>query len=502
MVLIWDMAETKYIFITQSEGASCVKGVMASSIAALMQSCSYSVTVKKLNACLNVDTDGRGERFVTADGCETDMELGRYERFTGVETSGVNLITAGRVYQNVINRERRGDYHGETVRVIPHVTDEIKRCVSAAANSGKSDFVVVELGGVIGDVETLPFVEALRQMKNDSEDGCVWIHMAGECEVQGVQPDIMIVPTELGAADNEKVFQLRNDVATIYEMPLLLHDVAEMVQRKAGMEEIRVPRQEEWKTLVQRINEATETVTIGIVGADGENDEAYCSLKELLLCAAVHQGRKLDLCHIDAAYLHEGNVDEMLGLLDGVVIAPDRGRQGFEGKMVAAKWCRMHDATTLGIAEGMHCMVIEYARNILGLQEANSTEIEARTPHNVIDMMTEQKSRVGMWGVKRMGAGRTNLKGDSVIARAYGAELIQERHCHSFELNNGYCNALEEVGMICVGINPESALVDAVEVKANAWYVGVQFRTEFNGTAFNPNPLLMDFVREIKSKKK
>lgn len=509
------MAETRYIFITQSEGVSHVRGVMASSIAMLLQSCGYSVAVMKLNVCLNTDTDGQSEIFVTADGCETDIELGRYERFTGIETSSANIVTAGKVYQNVINRGRRGDYQGDCVRVVPHVTDEIKRNVCALSNSAKSDFLVVELGGVAGELDTLPFVEALRQLKNELEQSCVWMHVAhiDNMQMQGIQPDVMILQAEQELLPEERetvamqcgvdenyVFQPCGE-AIIYEMPLLLKDVAEVVQRKVGVDEIRFPQLAEWNDLVQRINEATENVTIGIVGTGIDKEDVYCSLKESLQCVAAHQDRKLNVCYVEATFIHDGNVEEMLGELDGVIIAPD-GKQGFEGKIVATKWCREHDMITLGIAEGMHCMAIEYARNVLGIQEANSTEIDARTPHNIIDMMMEKKNRANMWGAKRVGVYSCNLIENTTIGQAYGLVKIKERHCHSFELNNSYCDAFEQLGMICAGVNTESGLIESIESRDNTWYVGVQFRPEFAGTALNPNPLLMDFVKEIKTRKK
>ena len=526
--------ETRYIFVTGGVVSSLGKGIISSSIARLLLSRGFNVTIQKFDPYINIDPGTlnpyeHGECYVTADGHEADLDLGHYERFTNIKTSRANNITTGRVYQSVIDKERRGDYLGKTVQIIPHITDEIKRNVKLLGSTGKYDFVITEIGGTVGDIESLPFLEAVRQLRWEMGSQCVCVHLtyvpfiraAKELKTKptqhsvkqlqqvGIQPDVLVLRTEqtIPAAMCRKVALFCNvspeavvqsvDAPTIYEVPLMMH---EQGLDKIILEKTHTPYQGEpdlvkWNKFLDHMRGAKESVKIGLVGKYVELQDAYKSIDESLLQACTYHDHKLDLRYIGAERLTDGNVDEQLGDLDGVIVAPGFGQRGTEGKYVALKWCREHDMPTFGICLGMQCMVIEFARNVLGMAEANSVEMDPHTPYNVIDLMEEQKSITNMGGTMRLGAYACHLREGSKVAKAYGKLDIEERHRHRFEFNDDFRAQFEAAGMQCVGENPGTKLVEVVELPDKKWYIGTQYHPEYSSTVLNPHPLFMDFIR-------
>ena len=520
--------------------SSLGKGIISSSLARLLLSRGFTVTIQKFDPYINIDPGTlnpyeHGECYVTVDGHETDLDLGHYERFTNIETTRANNLTSGRIYQSVINKERRGDYLGKTVQVVPHITDEIKRRVKALGLTGKYDFVITEIGGTIGDMESLPYIEAMRQLKWEMKQDCVCIHLTyvpyiraakelktkptqhsvKQLQSHGIQPDILVLRTEhdVPADMRKKIASFCNvdvdaviqsiDVPTIYEVPLKLHEqhFEEIVLRKTGTAFDGEPDLAQWNSFLEHLYNATEELKIGLVGKYVELQDAYKSISESLLHATTYHDQKLDLRYISSEKLNDGNVEEMMKDLDGVIIAPGFGSRGVEGKFVALKWCREYDMPTFGICLGMQSMVIEFARNVLGLKEANSTEMDPKTPYNVIDLMEEQKTITNMGGTMRLGAYQCKLAEGSVAAKAYGTLTISERHRHRFEFNNDYREQFEAAGMRCVGVNPETNLVEVVEIPEKTWFVGTQYHPEYNSTVLRPNPLFMDFIRAVLEKK-
>ena len=532
--------ETKYIFVTGGVVSSLGKGIISSSIARLLLSRGFEVTIQKFDPYINIDPGTlnpyeHGECYVTVDGHEADLDLGHYERFTNIKTTRANNITTGRVYQSVIDKERRGDYLGKTVQIIPHITDEIKRCVKLLGNNGQYDFVITEIGGTVGDIESLPFLEAVRQLRWELGNQCVVVHLtyvpsikaAGELKTKptqhsvkqlqqvGIQPDVLVLRTEkeIPAAMCRKVAQFCNvspnavtqsiDVPSIYEVPLMMHrqKLDQIILQKTGTPFEGEPDLKKWNHFLDKLRNASGEVKIGLVGKYVELQDAYKSIDESLLQACTYHDRKLKITYISSERLHDDNAAERLAGHDGIIVAPGFGQRGIEGKFAALKWCRENDIPTLGICLGMQCMVIEFARNVLGLHDANSIEMDPHTAHNVIDLMDEQKSITNMGGTMRLGAYACHLRPDTIVARAYGRLDIEERHRHRFEFNNEYRQAFENAGMACVGENPETNLVEVVEVPANTWYVGTQYHPEYSSTVLNPHPLFMDFVRAAIKKK-
>ena len=526
--------ETRYIFVTGGVVSSLGKGIISSSIARLLLARGYKVTIQKFDPYINIDPGTlnpyeHGECYVTVDGHEADLDLGHYERFTNIKTTRANNVTTGRVYQSVIDKERRGDYLGKTVQIVPHITDEIKRCVMHLSAGGEYDFVITEIGGTVGDIESLPFLEAVRQLKWELGRKCVCVHLtyvpfiraAAELKTKptqhsvkalqqvGIQPDVLVLRTEREIPEPmcRKVAQFCNvsadsvtqsvDVSTIYEVPLMMHrqKFDTIILEKTGLPSDGEPDLTKWNDFLEHMRNADKEVKIGVVGKYVELQDAYKSIDESLLQACTYNDRRLNLRYVSSERLTDGNVDTQLADLDGVVVAPGFGQRGTEGKFVALKWCREHNVPTLGICLGMQCMVIEYARNVLGLADANSVELDPRTPSNVIDLMEEQKSITNMGGTMRLGAYSCRLKAGSKVAKAYGTEMIEERHRHRYELNNEYRQALENAGMMCVGENPQTGLVEVVEVPSLKWYVGTQYHPEYSSTVLNPHPLFMDFIR-------
>ena len=536
------MAHTKYIFVTGGVVSSLGKGIIAASLGKLLQARGYKVTIQKLDPYINIDPGTlnpyeHGECYVTVDGHEADLDLGHYERFLNVHTTRANNLTTGRIYQSVINKERKGDYLGKTVQVVPHITDEIKLNIKQLGTKYKYDFVITEIGGTVGDIESLPFIESVRQLKWELGKNCVCVHLtyvpyiaaAKEFKTKptqhsvkqlqefGVQPDILVLRTEHELSQNilNKVALFCNvssdaviqsiDVPTIYEVPLMLEKqkMDEVVLRKAGLEVGSEPDMTEWNRFLKLKSEATETVKIGLVGKYVELQDAYKSIDESLLQAAIYNGRKLDLHLFHSEKITEENVAEQLKDMDGLLIAPGFGQRGIEGKFIASKFARENDVPCLGICLGMQCMVIEFARNVLGMKDANSTEMDPTTTHPVIDLMEGQKTITNMGGTMRLGAYDCDLLPGSKVAAAYGKEHIEERHRHRFEFNDEYKHKFENAGMKCVGTNPESGLVEVVEIPTLKWFIGVQYHPEYSSTVINPNPLFVSFVKAaIDNKKK
>ena len=526
--------ETKYIFVTGGVVSSLGKGIISSSLARLLLSRGYRVTIQKFDPYINIDPGTlnpyeHGECYVTVDGHEADLDLGHYERFTNTQTTRANNVTTGRIYQSVIDKERHGDYLGKTVQIIPHITDEIKRNVKLLGNTGKFDFVITEIGGTVGDIESTPYLEAVRQLRWELGKNALCVHLtyvpylkaAKELKTKptqhsvkmlqqvGIQPDVLVLRTEkdVPIGMRRKVAQFCNvdteavvqsiDASTIYEVPLLMHaqHMDEIVLRKMGVEPDGEPDLSAWNDFLHRLQNATEEIRIGLVGKYVELQDAYKSISESLSHAAAYSGRKLKLIYIHSEKLNESNVDEQLEPLDGIIVAPGFGQRGIEGKFVALKWAREHDVPTFGICLGMQCMVIEYARDVLGMDGANSTEMDPQTKYNVIDLMEEQKSISNLGGTMRLGAYDCELKPDSKVAKAYGKTLISERHRHRFEFNEEFRSRFEESGMRCVGENPKTHLVEVVELPEKRWFVGTQYHPEYQSTVLHPNPLFLDFMK-------
>ena len=525
--------ETKYIFVTGGVVSSLGKGIIASSLACLLKARGFRVTIQKFDPYINIDPGTlnpyeHGECYVTVDGHEADLDLGHYERFTDIATTRANNVTTGRIYQSVIDKERRGDYLGKTVQIIPHITDEIKRSVMALGKTGRFDFVITEIGGVVGDIESLPFLEAVRQLRWELEDNALCVHLtyvpyiaaAKELKTKptqhsvkqlqqlGIQPDVLVLRTEhdIPAEMRAKIARFCNvspgavvqskDAPSIYRIPVLMHEqgLDDIVLRKMHAPLDKEPDMAPWHDFLANMETASEPVTIGLVGKYVELQDAYKSINEALFQAATYAGRRLDLRYIHSEKLTPENVSEQLAGLDGVIVAPGFGHRGIDGKFTALEWCRTHDVPTFGICLGMQCMVIEFARNVLGLTDANSTEMDPSTPHKVIDLMEEQKSIHNMGGTMRLGAYDCCLRPGSRVAEAYGRTDISERHRHRFEFNGSYRDRFEQAGMMCVGENPDTRLVEVVEIPGKRWFIGTQYHPEYQSTVLHPSPLFRSFV--------
>ncbi len=535
------MAETKYIFVTGGVVSSLGKGIISSSIGKLLQARGYNITIQKFDPYINIDPGTlnpyeHGECYVTVDGMETDLDLGHYERFTGIQTTKANSLTTGRIYKAVIDKERHGDYLGKTIQVVPHITDEIKRNVKLLGKKYHYDFVITEIGGTIGDIESAPFMEAIRQLKWELGKNAINIHLtyvpylraAGELKTKptqhsvkelqsvGIQPDVLILRTEKHLEQNilKKVASFCNvdldcviqseDLPSIYEVPVNMQkqglDTA--ILRKMGEPIGETPTLGPWREFLDRRNKATETVNIALVGKYDLQD-AYKSIRESLSHAGTYNDHKVNITFVNSEHLTDDNVAEKLAGQDGVVICPGFGQRGIEGKIVAAHYTRTHDIPTFGICLGMQMIVIEFARNVLGYADANSREMDEKTPHNVIDIMEEQKNITNMGGTMRLGAYECVLKQGSRVFNIYKKEHIQERHRHRYEFNNDFQKEFEKAGMMCVGRNPESDLVEIVEIPGLKWYIGTQFHPEYQSTVLHPHPLFVDFVKTaIENKKK
>lgn len=533
LIYIITVAETKYIFVTGGVVSSLGKGIISSSIGKLLQARGYNITIQKFDPYINIDPGTlnpyeHGECYVTVDGMETDLDLGHYERFTGIQTTKANSLTTGRIYKAVIDKERRGDYLGKTIQVVPHITDEIKRNVKSLGQKYHYDFVITEIGGTIGDIESAPFMEAIRQLKWELGKNAINIHLtyvpylraAGELKTKptqhsvkelqsvGIQPDVLILRTEKHLEEPvlKKVANFCNvdldcviqseDLPSIYEVPINMQNqgLDTAILRKMGEPIGEKPSLGPWRAFLERRNNAKDTVNIGLVGKYDLQD-AYKSIRESLSHAGTYNDRKVNITFINSEYLTEDNVAEKLEGQDGILICPGFGQRGIEGKIVAAHYCRTHNIPTFGICLGMQMMVIEFARNVLGYADANSREMDEKTPHNVIDIMEEQKNITNMGGTMRLGAYECVLRQGSRVFDIYKKEHIQERHRHRYEFNNDFQKEYERAGMQCVGRNPESDLVEIVEIPGMKWYIGTQFHPEYQSTVLHPHPLFVDFIK-------
>ena len=527
------MADTKYIFVTGGVVSSLGKGIISSSIGKLLQARGYNITIQKFDPYINIDPGTlnpyeHGECYVTVDGMETDLDLGHYERFTGIQTTRANSLTTGRIYKAVIDKERRGDYLGKTIQVIPHITDEIKRNVKLLGTRYKYDFVITEIGGTVGDIESTPFLEAIRQLKWELGSNALCVHLtyvpylkaADELKTKptqhsvkellsiGIQPDILVLRTEKHLSDGirRKVAAFCNvdfdaviqseDLPSIYDVPINMQaqGLDSVILRKMNEPVGETPTLGPWRNFIDKLRRATEEVHIGLVGKYDLQD-AYKSIRESLSQAGTYNDHKTVLHFINSEKLTDANVAEQIAGMDGVVICPGFGHRGIEGKIVAARYTRTHDIPTFGICLGMQMMVIEFARNVLGYSDANSREMDEKTPHNVIDIMEEQKNITNMGGTMRLGAYECVLKQGSRVLDIYKKTHIQERHRHRYEFNNHYVKEYERHGMQCTGINPESELVEIVEIPGLKWYIGTQFHPEYQSTVLHPHPLFLDFIK-------
>ncbi len=537
--------DTKYIFVTGGVVSSLGKGIISASIGKLLQARGYKVTIQKFDPYINIDPGTlnpyeHGECYVTEDGFETDLDLGHYERFTGIHTTRDNSITTGRIYKTVIDRERHGDYLGKTIQVVPHITDEIKRrMLRSSEKEIEYDFVITEVGGTIGDIESAPFMEAIRQLRWQLGRDAVCVHLTyvpylkaadelktkptqhsvKELQSMGIQPDILVLRTErhLDDALRTKVASFCNvdlecvvqseDMSSIYEVPVNMQrqglDAA--ILRKIGIPVGETPHMKPWHDFLEKQRKATREIHVALVGKYDLQD-AYKSIRESLNLAGTYNDVKTKIHFVNSEEVTKDRVAVLLDGMAGVIICPGFGQRGIEGKIIAAEYCRTHDKPTFGICLGMQMMVIEFARNVLGYKDAHSCEMSADTNHPVIDLMEEQKSITQMGGTMRLGAYDCELREGSKVMEAYAAvphcqfsihhsQLIKERHRHRYEFNNKYKEEYETAGMKCVGINPAANLVEIVEIPEKQWYIGTQFHPEYSSTVLHPHPLFMSFIK-------
>ncbi len=525
---------TKYIFVTGGVTSSLGKGIISASLAKLLQARGYSVTIQKLDPYINIDPGTlnpyeHGECYVTEDGAETDLDLGHYERFLDIPTSQANNITTGRIYQAVINKERRGDYLGETVQVIPHITDEIKHRIRLLGDQGKYDFLITEIGGTVGDIESLPYIETIRQLRWELGNNCLVIHLtlvpylaaAKELKTKptqhsvktmleyGVQPDILVCRTEKPLNDNirNKIALFCNvdassviesiDTNSIYKVPMLMQEekLDTVVLKKIKMSAKKMPSMKSWRQFIRKLESPAKQVNIGLVGKYTELMDAYKSIIESLIHAGTANNCKVNLTMIHSEQVNSDNVAKQMSGLTGLIVAPGFGDRGIEGKIAAIEYVRKNNIPFFGICLGMQCAMIEFARNVIGLPEAHSTEMDPDTPEPVIDIMKEQKKVAVKGGTMRLGAYPCQLAKNSRAAKIYNTDLISERHRHRYEFNNQYLESFAAKGMLASGVNPETNLVEIVELAGHPWFVGVQFHPEYKSTVAKPHPLFIDFVR-------
>ena len=525
---------TKYIFVTGGVSSSLGKGIIAASLAKLLQAQGYRTTIQKLDPYINIDPGTlnpyeHGECYVTDDGAETDLDLGHYERFLNVPTSQANNVTTGRIYQSVIDKERRGEFLGKTVQVIPHITDEIKHRVQILGKSGDYDIVITEIGGTVGDIESLPYVEAVRQLKWEmGNENALVIHLtlipylsaAGELKTKptqhsvktlmesGVQADILVCRTEHKLSDNirTKLARFCNvkkeaviesiDASTIYDVPnLMLNEGLDKVVLEQLNLKNHTPDLSSWNNFLEKLKNPQNEVVIGLIGKYVELQDSYKSILEAFIHAGASNEVKVKVESIHSEYLQSENIVSKLAHLDGVLVAPGFGERGIEGKIEAIRYVREHQIPFFGICLGMQMATIEFSRNVLGLQNANSSEMDPHTPHPVIDIMEAQKKVTKKGGTMRLGAWNCDLLKDTKIASIYNTASIMERHRHRYEFNNTYKTQLENAGMKATGFNPETRLVEVIEIPSHPWFVGVQYHPEYKSTVANPHPLFLAFIK-------
>ncbi len=524
----------KYVFVTGGVTSSLGKGIVSASLAKLLQARGLRVTIQKFDPYINVDPGTlnpyeHGECFVTEDGAETDLDLGHYERFLNIFTSQANNVTTGRIYQTVINKEREGAYLGKTVQVIPHITDEIKRRMKLLGDSGNYDIVITEIGGTVGDIESLPYIEAVRQLQWEMpEEDLIVVHLtlipylkaAKELKTkptqhsvkllssEGVFPDIIVCRTEQPITDEikRKIALFCNvkpdavieamDASSIYEVPLIMMDekLDEIVLKKLEIKNYKQPELEKWKAFLNKLKNPTAKITIGLIGKYVELQDAYKSILESFVHAGAVNECKVQVQYIHSEFITEDNVGEKLAGLDGLLVAPGFGHRGIEGKITAVKYAREKGLPFFGICLGMQMAVIEFARNILGIKEAHSTEMDPNSSEPVIDMMEEQKKVSMKGGTMRLGSFACDLKKDSLAHKIYGSNSVNERHRHRYEFNNKYLDHFEKNGMIASGRNPQTGLVEIMEINNHPFFIGVQYHPELKSTVENPQPIFVHFV--------
>ncbi|WP_339876079.1 CTP synthase [Olleya marilimosa] len=535
-------SETKYIFVTGGVTSSLGKGIIAASLAKLLQAQGYRTTIQKLDPYINVDPGTlnpyeHGECYVTDDGAETDLDLGHYERFLNVPTSQANNVTTGRIYQSVINRERKGEFLGKTVQVIPHITDEIKHRIQILGNSGDYDIVITEIGGTVGDIESLPYIEAVRQLKWDlGDNNALVIHLtlipyltaAGELKTKptqhsvktlmesGVQADILVCRTEhelpsdlkrklaLFCNVREEAIIQSIDASTIYDVPNMMLDegLDKVVLKKLALNS-DVPDLTRWNEFLKRHKNPKSEITIGLIGKYVELQDSYKSILEAFIHAGAENEVKVNVESVHSEYLNADNIKMKLSHLDGVLVAPGFGERGIEGKITAIKYVRENNIPFLGICLGMQMAVIEFCRNVMELADANSTEMDPNTTNPVIDIMEDQKTITDMGGTMRLGAWDCHIEKESIAYKVYQSQDIKERHRHRYEFNSNFKAQVEAAGLKATGYNPETKLVEIIENPSHPWFVGVQYHPEYKSTVANPHPLFVAFVKaSLKHSKK
>ncbi len=529
------MANTKYVFVTGGVSSSLGKGIIAASLAKLLQARGYRVTIQKLDPYINVDPGTlnpyeHGECYVTDDGAETDLDLGHYERFLNTPTSQANNVTTGRIYQSVIEKERRGEFLGKTVQVVPHITNEIKERIQILGKSGDYDIVITEIGGTVGDIESLPYIEAVRQLKWELGDAnALVIHLtlipylsaAGELKTKptqhsvktlmesGIKADILVCRTEHELSDDlrkklalfcnvreEAVIQ-SIDASTIYDVPNLMLEegLDTVVLKQLVLRDDNVPDLENWNKFLQRHKNPKNEVTVGLIGKYVELQDSYKSILEAFIHAGAENEVKVNVVSIHSEHIDDVTIEKKIAHLDGVLVAPGFGERGIEGKIDAVQFARENKIPFFGICLGMQMAVIEYSRNVLGLKDACSTEVNKNATHPVIDLMEEQKNITDMGGTMRLGAWDCELVEKSKVFEAYNEKLISERHRHRYEYNNNYKDQLENSGLKTTGVNPKTGLVEIIEIPDHPWFVGVQYHPEYKSTVANPHPLFIAFIK-------
>lgn len=529
------MKNTKYVFVTGGVTSSLGKGIIAASLAKLLQERGYSVTIQKLDPYINIDPGTlnpyeHGECYVTDDGAETDLDLGHYERFLNIPTSQANNVTTGKIYQSVINKERKGAFLGKTVQVIPHITDEIKHRIQLLGKTGEFDIVITEIGGTVGDIESLPYVEAVRQMQWElGQENAIVIHLtlvpylaaAGELKTKptqhsvkmlmqsGISPNILVCRSEHHINDTikRKLALFCNvqqqdviqsiDAETIYDVPNLMFNegLDRVVLEKLKLCSEKQPKLIAWNQFIQKYKNPTSSIEIGLIGKYVELHDSYKSITEAFIHAGATNETKVKVRWIHSEELTPENAAEKLEGLNGILVAPGFGERGIEGKIKSVQYARENNIPFFGICLGMQMAVIEYSRNILGLENANSTEMNENTPHPVINLMETQKTVTEKGGTMRLGAWDCEISKDSNVFEAYNSALISERHRHRYEFNNAYLKQLEAAGMKATGINPKTGLVEIIEIPSHPWFVGVQYHPEYKSTVLNPHPLFVSFIK-------
>ena len=528
------LSKPKYIFVTGGVASSLGKGIISATVARLLQARGYSVTVQKFDPYINAEP-GRlnpyehGESYVTEDGTECDLDLGHYERFTSITTTMNNTVTTGKIYREILEKERRGDYMGKTVQVIPHITDEIKRRIQLLGATKKYDVIISEIGGTVGDIESLPYIESVRQLRNQlGYQNSLLIHlawvpyMAAACEMktkptqhsvkelqsEGVQPDVLVLRAEHSLAEDvrRKVALFCNvtedavvesiDVPTIYEVPLRMRDqhLDDVILRKLGITDAEEPNLKSWSEFVDKIKNPKYKVEVALVGKYTALPDAYKSINESFIHAGAMNHAKVKVHYVPAEQVTDENAAELLGGVSGIFVAPGSGVRGFEGKVAAVRYARENNVPFFGVGLGMQASIIEFARDVLGMQDAQSRELDPQTKSPIIDLMEEQKKATEKGSTMRLGGYTCSLKAGSKAAKAYGSESVVERHRHRYEFNNAFLSQFEAAGMEATGVNPETGLVEVLELKQHPWFVAVQYNPEYKSTVSTPAPLFVAFV--------